>query len=89
MSQLIDLNRTRGFRKSVTMKPELAAIEKLLSSQENVLAHLCGKVETDRYPGLCCGGQARAATGRDRRAAGSAREKAELEHLKEKVWCQR
>ena len=36
MSHLIDLNRTKGFRKSVTMKPELAAIEKLLSGKENV-----------------------------------------------------
>lgn len=36
MSHLIDLNRTKGFRKSVTMKPELAAIEKFLSGKENV-----------------------------------------------------
>lgn len=35
MSHLIDLNRTRGFKKSVTLKPELTAIENLLSSKEN------------------------------------------------------
>ena len=35
MSHLIDLNRTKGFRKSVTLKPELAAIETLLNGKEN------------------------------------------------------
>ncbi len=35
MSHLIDLNHTTGFRKSVTMKPELAAIEDLLNKPEN------------------------------------------------------
>ena len=35
MSHLIDLNRTKGFRKSVTLKPELAAIEALLDGKQN------------------------------------------------------
>lgn len=36
MTHLEDLNRTPGFRKSVTLKPELAAIDALLSSDKNV-----------------------------------------------------
>ncbi|MDX6613003.1 MAG: hypothetical protein QOD75_2189 [Blastocatellia bacterium] len=35
MSHLIDLNRTKGFQKSVTLKPELAAIDNLLNGKEN------------------------------------------------------
>ncbi len=35
MSHLIDLNRTPGFRKSVTLKPELATIDALLNSKQN------------------------------------------------------
>jgi Zn-dependent M16 (insulinase) family peptidase len=36
MTHLIDLNRTPGFRKSVTLRPELSAVEQLLSSDKNV-----------------------------------------------------
>jgi Zn-dependent M16 (insulinase) family peptidase len=36
MTHLQKLNRTRGFRKSVTLKQELADVEKMLSSNENV-----------------------------------------------------
>lgn len=36
MTHLYRLNRTRDFRKSVTMKPELAAIERMLSGGENI-----------------------------------------------------
>jgi Zn-dependent M16 (insulinase) family peptidase len=36
MSHLIDLNRTPGFRKSVTLKPELAEIDDLLNKPENL-----------------------------------------------------
>jgi len=36
MTHLIDLNRTPGFRKSVTLRPELASVEQLLSSDKNV-----------------------------------------------------
>jgi Zn-dependent M16 (insulinase) family peptidase len=36
MTHLTDLNRTPGFRKSVTLKPELAAVEQLLASDRNV-----------------------------------------------------
>jgi Zn-dependent M16 (insulinase) family peptidase len=35
MTHLQDLNRTPGFRKSVTLKPELAAVDQLLSSDKN------------------------------------------------------
>ncbi|MDT5295033.1 MAG: hypothetical protein QOJ76_1913, partial [Acidobacteriota bacterium] len=40
MTHLLDLNRTPGFRKSVTLKPELAAVEQLLSSDRNVWREL-------------------------------------------------
>jgi Zn-dependent M16 (insulinase) family peptidase len=35
MTHLLDLNRTPGFRKSVTLKPELAAVDELLASDKN------------------------------------------------------
>jgi Zn-dependent M16 (insulinase) family peptidase len=35
MTHLQDLNRTPGFRKSVTLKPELAAVDELLASDKN------------------------------------------------------
>jgi Zn-dependent M16 (insulinase) family peptidase len=35
MTHLVDLNRTPGFRKSVTLKPELAAVDELLASDKN------------------------------------------------------
>jgi Zn-dependent M16 (insulinase) family peptidase len=35
MTHLVDLNRTPGFRKSVTLKPELAAVEQVVSSDKN------------------------------------------------------
>ncbi len=35
MTHLQDLNRTPGFRKSVTLKPELAEVDKLLDAKEN------------------------------------------------------
>jgi Zn-dependent M16 (insulinase) family peptidase len=43
MTHLIDLNRTPGFRKSVTLKPELASVEQLLSSDKNAWRELVGK----------------------------------------------
>jgi hypothetical protein len=43
MTHLEDLNRTQGFRKSVTLKPELAAIEQLLSSDKNAWRDLIAK----------------------------------------------
>ncbi|MBA3242050.1 MAG: hypothetical protein H0T60_12555 [Acidobacteria bacterium] len=36
MTHLQKLNRTKGFRKSVTLKPELAEVERLLSGNENI-----------------------------------------------------
>ncbi|HEV2859590.1 MAG TPA: hypothetical protein VGX48_01130 [Pyrinomonadaceae bacterium] len=51
MSHLIDLNRTPGFRKSVTLKPELAAVDKLLDSKENVWRSYLAKWRlTDAVP---------------------------------------
>src|SRR5947209_4555228 len=43
MTHLEDLNRTPGFRKSVTLKPELAAVEQLLSSDKNAWRDLIAK----------------------------------------------
>jgi Zn-dependent M16 (insulinase) family peptidase len=43
MTHLIDLNRTPGFRKSVTLKPELAAVEQLLSSDKNAWRELIAR----------------------------------------------
>jgi Zn-dependent M16 (insulinase) family peptidase len=43
MTHLLDLNRTPGFRKSVTLKPELAAVEELLSSDKNAWRDLVAR----------------------------------------------
>lgn len=43
MTHLIDLNRTPGFRKSVTLKPELAAVEQLISSDKNAWRDLVAR----------------------------------------------
>lgn len=45
MTHLQELNRSKGFRKSVTMKDELAHIEKLLSGRENVWREFISKWE--------------------------------------------
>src|SRR5205085_1399458 len=42
-THLEDLNRTPGFRKSVTLKPELAAVEQLISSDKNAWRDLVAK----------------------------------------------
>ncbi|MBV9927114.1 MAG: hypothetical protein JOZ96_19000 [Acidobacteria bacterium] len=43
MTHLIDLNRTPGFRKSVTLKPELAAVEQVVSSDKNAWRDLIAR----------------------------------------------
>ncbi|HEX8558564.1 MAG TPA: hypothetical protein VF668_10695 [Pyrinomonadaceae bacterium] len=43
MTHLVDLNRTPGFRKSVTLKSELAAVEQLLSSDKNAWRDLVAR----------------------------------------------
>jgi Zn-dependent M16 (insulinase) family peptidase len=43
MTHLIDLNRTPGFRKSVTLKPELAAVEQVVSSDKNAWRDLVAR----------------------------------------------
>lgn len=43
MTHLVDLNRTPGFRKSVTLKPELASVEQLLSSDKNAWRDLVAR----------------------------------------------
>ncbi|MCA1620950.1 MAG: hypothetical protein LC795_16910 [Acidobacteria bacterium] len=43
MTHLVDLNRTPGFRKSVTLKPELAAVDQLLASDKNAWRELVAR----------------------------------------------
>lgn len=43
MTHLVDLNRTPGFRKSVTLKPELAAVDQLLASDKNAWRDLVAR----------------------------------------------
>jgi Zn-dependent M16 (insulinase) family peptidase len=43
MTHLVDLNRTPGFRKSVTLKPELAAVEQIVSSDKNAWRDLVAR----------------------------------------------
>ncbi|HYH86472.1 MAG TPA: hypothetical protein VEX60_13550 [Pyrinomonadaceae bacterium] len=43
MTHLLDLNRTPGFRKSVTLKPELAAVDQIISSDKNAWRDLIAK----------------------------------------------
>ncbi|MFL6257485.1 MAG: M16 family metallopeptidase [Pyrinomonadaceae bacterium] len=43
MTHLVDLNRSPGFRKSVTLKPELASVEQLLSSDKNAWRELVAR----------------------------------------------
>ena len=43
MTHLLDLNRTPGFRKSVTLKPELASVEQMLASDRNVWRDLIAR----------------------------------------------
>ncbi|MCM3871427.1 MAG: hypothetical protein ND895_12140 [Pyrinomonadaceae bacterium] len=83
MSHLIDLNRTRGFRKSVTMKPELAAIEKLLSARENVWRTNLVKWKLTDMPYAVAARPAPQLAEQEQQAQ-AAREKAELARLKTK-----
>ena len=84
MSHLIDLNRTRGFRKSVTMKPELAAIEKLLSGKENVWRTYVAKWKLADVVPYAVAAKPAPQLGEQEEQAQAAREKAELERLKKK-----
>ncbi|MET0647447.1 MAG: hypothetical protein ABW208_12585 [Pyrinomonadaceae bacterium] len=43
MTHLVDLNRTPGFRKSVTLKPELSAVEQVISSDKNAWRDLVAR----------------------------------------------
>lgn len=43
MTHLLDLNRTPGFRKSVTLKPELAAVDQIISSDKNAWRDLVAR----------------------------------------------
>ncbi|HEX7313194.1 MAG TPA: hypothetical protein VF297_04710 [Pyrinomonadaceae bacterium] len=43
MTHLVDLNRTPGFRKSVTLKPELASVEQVVSSDKNAWRDLVAR----------------------------------------------
>ncbi|MBA2526516.1 MAG: hypothetical protein H0V18_12165 [Pyrinomonadaceae bacterium] len=84
MSHLIDLNRTRGFRKSVTMKPELAAIERLISSKENVWRTYLAKWKlADGLP-YAVAAKPDPLLGEREEHAQAARVKAEIDRLKKK-----
>ncbi|MFN2510492.1 MAG: hypothetical protein ABR568_03490 [Pyrinomonadaceae bacterium] len=84
MSHLIDLNRTSGFRKSVTMKPELAAIEKLLSSKENVWRTYVTKWKLADAVPYAVAAKPAPHLGEQEAQAQAARAEAELERLKKK-----
>lgn len=84
MSHLIDLNRTKGFRKSVTMKPELAAIEKLLNSKENVWTTYVAKWKLADAPPYAVAAKPATELGEREEQAEATRAKAELERLKKK-----
>jgi Zn-dependent M16 (insulinase) family peptidase len=84
MSHLIDLNRTRGFRKSVTMKPELAAIESLLSGKENVWRTNVTKWKLADAVPYAVAAKPAPQLGEGEEQAQAKRAKAELERLKKK-----
>jgi Zn-dependent M16 (insulinase) family peptidase len=84
MSHLIDLNRTRGFRKSVTIKPELAAIEKLLSGKENVWRTYVAKWKLADTPPYAVAAKPAPQLAAQEEKAQTARAQAEIEHLKKK-----
>jgi len=84
MSHLIDLNRTRGFRKSVTLKPELAAIENFLNSKENVWRNYLARwklVDTVPY---AVAAKPAPQLGQQEEQEGAARAQAEAARLKAK-----
>jgi Zn-dependent M16 (insulinase) family peptidase len=82
MSHLIDLNRTPGFRKSVTMKPELAAIEASLNGKENVWRTYIAKWKlTDSIP-YAVAAKPAPQLGKQEEQAGVARAQLELARLK-------
>jgi Zn-dependent M16 (insulinase) family peptidase len=84
MTHLLDLNRTAGFRKSVTLKPELAAVEQLLSSDRNEWRDLIAKWKlADSVPyAVAAKPSPQALTEGEQQLA--AREKAEAERLEKK-----
>ncbi|HJQ32363.1 MAG TPA: hypothetical protein VJ866_09295 [Pyrinomonadaceae bacterium] len=84
MTHLIDLNRTPGFRKSVTLKPELAAVEQLISSDKNAWRDLVARwklAESVPYAVAAKPSPQLLAQGEQELAA---REKAEAERLMKK-----
>ncbi|MDT7808894.1 MAG: hypothetical protein QOJ70_2707 [Acidobacteriota bacterium] len=84
MTHLIDLNRTAGFRKSVTLKPELASVEQLLSSDKNAWRDLVARWKlADSVPyAVAAKPSPQALTQGEQELA--AREKAEAERLEKK-----
>jgi Zn-dependent M16 (insulinase) family peptidase len=84
MTHLIDLNRTPGFRKSVTLKPELAAVEQFISSDKNAWRDLVARwklAESVPYAVAAKPSPQLLAQGEQELAA---REKAETERLMKK-----
>ncbi|MDQ3804897.1 MAG: hypothetical protein M3416_13835 [Acidobacteriota bacterium] len=84
MTHLQGLNRTPGFRKSVTLKPELAAVERLLDPKQNAWRGLVAKWKlADAVPYAVAAVPRPQLIAREEQAAG-ARAQAEAARLKAK-----
>ena len=84
MTHLVDLNRTPGFRKSVTLKPELAAVDQLLASDKNAWRELIARWKlADTVPYAVAAKPSPQMLARAE-AEGAARAKAEAERVMKK-----
>ena len=84
MTHLVDLNRTPGFRKSVTLKPELAAVDQLLASDKNAWRDLVARWKlADSVPYAVAAKPSPQMLARAE-AEGAARAKAEAERVMKK-----
>ena len=84
MTHLVDLNRTPGFRKSVTLKPELAAVDQLLASDKNAWRDLVARWKlADSVPYAVAAKPSPRMLARAE-AEGAARAKAEAERVAKK-----
>src|SRR5919112_1174510 len=81
MTHLVDLNRTPGFRKSVTLKTELAAVDELLASDKNAWRELVARWKlADSVPYAVAAKASPQMLARDEQGR-AARAKAEAERL--------
>lgn len=84
MTHLQDLNRTQGFRKSVTLKPELAAVDELLASDKNEWRELVARWHlADSVPYAVAAKPSPQAIARGE-AEGAARARAQLAEVEKK-----